>query len=438
MHHNRPLAFIHLSDIHFKKGTSDTSHDLDNDIRNEISRDIRKLKEVVDTFDGILVTGDIAFSGRKEEYDIAEEWLAQLSALIGCKPEEVWVVPGNHDVNRTKDTGLVKHARQGLRDSPESMIDTKFKELIFDDIDGGECVFRPLADYCEFAAKYQCNTSPQEPQWKYDFKLNDGSTLRLVGLNSVILSYADDNDGNNRLILNSHQLSSLKNEDGVEYMTLCHHPGDWLKNRDSIITTLKSRVRVQLYGHKHKYVCEVVDESTVSIVAGATHPSRLEKSWIPRYNTITILVEVDENYKRRLHIRIYPRIWNEHKQVFSPDYNCCDEGKNYRSASFILQSWKPAAEIVAEDISMVVDPVIQDNFDKKDSDIPLDIKKLTYDYLTLSYPKQMKIANELELLTEEDAGLEKSELFKRILARAKDKDLLSELSVKIKSLKINS
>lgn len=47
---------------------------------------------------GILVTGDIAHSGTKAEYDSAGEWLDELASSIGAEIHCVQMVPGNHDL----------------------------------------------------------------------------------------------------------------------------------------------------------------------------------------------------------------------------------------------------------------------------------------------------------------------------------------------------
>ena len=92
-------VFLHLSDIHlFQDGQADRV-DLDRDLRRELERSAEDYVEDLGRgVDGILVTGDVAFQGSKSEYEAAREWLKTLSEHVGCDEEEVWVVPGNHDV----------------------------------------------------------------------------------------------------------------------------------------------------------------------------------------------------------------------------------------------------------------------------------------------------------------------------------------------------
>ena len=45
--------------------------DLDDEIRNELERDVQQHRDSFGDTDVVLVTGDIAFRGAKDEYDLA-------------------------------------------------------------------------------------------------------------------------------------------------------------------------------------------------------------------------------------------------------------------------------------------------------------------------------------------------------------------------------
>src|SRR4051812_32024351 len=93
------LLFLHLSDIHFSK-RSGTRIDLDQDVREQLEIDALKVREKLEGLTGILVSGDIAFSGTAKEYETAKKWLTQLTGQLDCPAENVWTIPGNHDVDR--------------------------------------------------------------------------------------------------------------------------------------------------------------------------------------------------------------------------------------------------------------------------------------------------------------------------------------------------
>ena len=122
-----------------------------------------------------------------------------------------------------------------------------------------------------------------------DLLLNDGSTLHLRGLNSVLISGPDDDDKRNKLLLGAIQ-TEYGRSDGVEYLTLCHHPTDWLLDKDNVAEALLAYSRIQLFGHKHIQKVNKMDE-TLWLVAGAVHPELSKPNWWPRYNYLSIEVD---------------------------------------------------------------------------------------------------------------------------------------------------
>src|SRR6266536_4738435 len=92
------LRLLHLSDIHFKK----LDFDIDHDLRNQLQRDVKELAEGKGSVQGVLITGDVAFSAKPEEYEIALDWLEKLCGQIHCPSSNVWTIPGNHDVDWRK------------------------------------------------------------------------------------------------------------------------------------------------------------------------------------------------------------------------------------------------------------------------------------------------------------------------------------------------
>ena len=96
-----PITFVHVSDIHFgqeKKGTEEVIYN--DDAREQLVLDAQELvrAHADGRATGVIVTGDIAYSGRREEYAKAATWLDRLTAAIGCEKTAVQVVPGNHDI----------------------------------------------------------------------------------------------------------------------------------------------------------------------------------------------------------------------------------------------------------------------------------------------------------------------------------------------------
>lgn len=92
-------AILHFSDIHIRYD-DDESFDFGvvfDPLINRIKEDRENKKINVEL---VFLTGDIAFQGKKEEYDIAAEHLNRLMTELDLPEERLFIVPGNHDVNR--------------------------------------------------------------------------------------------------------------------------------------------------------------------------------------------------------------------------------------------------------------------------------------------------------------------------------------------------
>ena len=77
------MLILHLSDIHFRKMEVATKQDPNHHLRNELVRDIEATRGKIGTNpDVILISGDIAFAGDKDEYEFATKWLAELCEKI--------------------------------------------------------------------------------------------------------------------------------------------------------------------------------------------------------------------------------------------------------------------------------------------------------------------------------------------------------------------
>lgn len=251
-----------MSDIHFQRNAGST-YDPYAGLRNELELDIQKFAaEIFKSVNGILITGDIAYSGDPIEYGYAQTWIEKIAATLHLDPgEDVFVIPGNHDVQReaVRNSETIQGYHATLRDSTKDPNLTLVKYLQKDD-EAKRIIFKPLRNYNDFAAKYQCNISADEPFWEHPFTLRDGSTLIIRGMNSTLISDELDSDTAHKLVVGDYQLEILR-QDGVEYMILCHHPPQWMVDQDQAETLLTARARVQLFGHKHMQRVTRIEDS---------------------------------------------------------------------------------------------------------------------------------------------------------------------------------
>ena len=270
--------FLHLSDIHFRAGESQTEFDrVQADLRNEMELQLEQIFRSTKAT-GILITGDVAFGGKEEDFEIARAWLEHLTDLLHCGIDDVWVVPGNHDVDRdvVDASPKLQAVHEEIRSAAKAGRLDPVLEGFLKDPTFGPTLLQPLKSYNEFAGVYGCEIEASRPCWESILKFPDGTDLCLRGLSSALISDRQDDKGH--LVLGSIQ-SVVYRRPGRINMTLCHHPPDWLIDGANVADHFEQRVHVQLFGHKHDYRVPRYVNSVV-ISAGATHPDRKQPNWI--------------------------------------------------------------------------------------------------------------------------------------------------------------
>lgn len=333
MEEKRVLSFIHISDIHFRKESGDP-YDIDNELRKAMLTDLEfeADKELVNVC-GVLVCGDLAFSGKEEEFDIAREFLFDVTKLFRISLKDVFCVAGNHDVDQSvaRESRILECVQDELvsidKKRPDCL-DAELRKFQKDHFIEG-LLYEPLLAYNSCVKEMASYYSLEAPTWQSTMALNEKYTLAIHGMNSVLTSnYKDhlDEDGkkipNNerKMIMNRKQIPDYC--ENVIYLSLCHHPPEcW--NNANLKELMDSRVRIQLYGHKHIQHIDV-NKSRVRISSGALHPER-NGEWIPRYNWIEIWIEQD-----KLCVKIFPRVFDDMQGKFFNDTASCDLGKIYR------------------------------------------------------------------------------------------------------------
>ena len=436
----RTLAFniLHLSDIHFKYQLDGTVHDLDHDVRNELEIDVRHVLEQTGTINAIVVTGDIAFAGKAEDYEVARTWLVKLCKAIGCETENVWVVPGNHDVDRDSVTKLVRTVQNSIQEATVDKIDRRIRQYVHEDSKGAEVLASSLSQYYKFSSLYGCKPKSGNLTWEYDLTLNLGYTLRLVGLNSALVSNRDDHQRNRPLIVGQAQLH-LPRTKGCLYASLCHHPVTWLKDGPNVHNKLCKRVSLQLFGHVHEQALRQVGNSLI-VQAGALHPDREHAGpWCPAYNVLTLEV-IENDAGHCLSITAYPRAWSEN-HCFSADVLLGE-----RQCQEHILTLDDAISIFATDYdefpngpyaAASAEPDDSDARTEQEQDMVNPVRQLAYAFLTLPFSTQVRIADQLSLLEDEDAGLDCAALFERVYQRAHDHGQLANLWEQVRTVQVD-
>ena len=309
------LTYIHLSDIHFgqEKGPEVYVHD---DVKECLIADVAKLKVAagIERIGGVIVTGDVAFSGKKSEYDSAAHWLDQLTQAIGCEKTDVIVVPGNHDIDRDRITPparlMLRHLHEGGIDELERFLtDPMATEMLYDKFN----------DYRTFAEGYGCPLlSDGGVAVTRQVAIAPGRNLRFVGLNSALLCTGNKTD-EGKLLVGGRQ-HVLRRPEGCELVVLCHHPLKSLQDGEHVARYIRSRARVHVFGHVHQPAVSidthVDDADLLTMSAGAVVPPHNDDGYQYTYN----LLSFDWNDStERLRVEIVPRTWDEEATQFDVD-----------------------------------------------------------------------------------------------------------------------
>lgn len=319
------FTWVHLSDIHMGHGSASHKNNqqivlarLKDDIEDLISSGLPELH-------AIIVTGDIAFSGGVqdvEEYERAAHWLKEIAQCVSVSTNRVFVIPGNHDVQRNVDeenrnvARLLGNLRSGNEDIDDALED-----------DGDLALLRArLRSYLHFAnqftpANMNKGSDSADLFWSHKLEIREGLAIRLIGFNTALLcaKETDELGDERRIRLGQQQIAAAFVSTPIErnseiVLALTHHPVEWLSDKDDVVAAIRRYAHIHLSGHVHEAQSEHLRSGTgtdlVRVVSGATHgePANVNAPATHGYNIGSLGVREDG----QIVLRIWPRIWSRH------------------------------------------------------------------------------------------------------------------------------
>lgn len=161
------MNILHLSDIHFGRDRSGYSE--------PFTRKREILDKLIDTLaslendlkpDLVLVTGDIAWTGKAAEFDEAYEWFQRLKEVLALDIGRFVFCPGNHDLNR--NTAVSFHEETlWKQESGKRKLNIELCDYLYQYENAHKLETR-FHNYNVF-----CEKMGMQP---YSYKLEDGST----------------------------------------------------------------------------------------------------------------------------------------------------------------------------------------------------------------------------------------------------------------------
>lgn len=235
------INILHLSDLHFgiesiQNNGNITQYAIAH--RNVTSESmiktlIEKIKEgVLLPPDIIVITGDIAWSAKKQEYDEAKIWIEKLLGAFNSvsiqkiSTEDIVICPGNHDFNR--QNGRTQMKISSITDSV-ALLSGPDPHLL-----------EPFQEYSNF-----CKELGVKPYYfgsdeiaHYLFGVTKVKEITFVILNSAWNTKEDICKGDLWLgepqllqMVSNNNLIDIHDNPNI-IVTLFHHPADWLADSD--------------------------------------------------------------------------------------------------------------------------------------------------------------------------------------------------------------
>ena len=263
------LRWLHISDFHFRGGDP---YDRDVVLRALVCA-VRTYRAQGRQPDLIFATGDIAQSGKAHEYAPASAFFDAILDAAGLERRQLFVVPGNHDVDRDQAIGLARTLGSGEE------ADRYFAPVLpKPHLTQKMGAFRAWYDDYFRGIRAMPADSTCGPVERIDVR---GRGVAVLPVNSALFCI-DDHD-HAQLIVGRRCLddaiTALGAQDAALRVALIHHPLDWLSDieRSNIKSRLAREVDVILRGHLHENEVEGVQSAAGSVLhlaAGASYQTR--------------------------------------------------------------------------------------------------------------------------------------------------------------------
>lgn len=228
------LLLLHLSDIHFENHTDYSKENLE-----AIINSLQSLDDFTAVL--IIVSGDIAFSGLKKQYNVAWRFFRGLRDGIREKYDigdvQFAIVPGNHDVDYQK--GNLSHKEI------KSIIDSNEQDLrLGDEANKQNCFYNHANGLKCFGIKgeFVCIKKIIYPDCE----------IKLNLINTAAYSSLEEDQGLH--YLPERDLKRLDEEQKCDFVfTIMHHPHHWFcyKMKKELEKRLYEESDIVFVGHEH-------------------------------------------------------------------------------------------------------------------------------------------------------------------------------------------
>lgn len=336
------MKFLILSDIHFIASAEE--QDSNARMRKAFLKDLQDYVGVKDSFDYILISGDVANTGAEDEFKKAYKLINEICEIVKCATDRVFVVPGNHDKNFLAYNPELRHLINAGLSCETAKPDEKFTELLNKDFNNFKLLYRPFECYHNFALSFDSSepmmqkiidNSDVSEFDKDNDKLYLKSQLNDLGdyhvylycLNTSLISDWDDlkDDGTgHKQFLSSLGYNAIADSEGCINIAMMHHPLTHLVDRQKVESALDRNFQLQIYGHLHRSASSV--ENAIRIESGALQPPTEDGStaYFSIYNIVELKVLQNDEKLDTLQVALNVQKYKEETNRFEEDPASCN------------------------------------------------------------------------------------------------------------------
>ncbi|MFH0994695.1 MAG: SUMF1/EgtB/PvdO family nonheme iron enzyme [Pseudomonadota bacterium] len=274
---------LHLSDLHVTLKE-------DYDRRVVLDPLIKRVKEDRESdFDPeiVVVSGDIAFQGIVAEYEMAEVFFRDLLKALDLPRERLFLVPGNHDVNRKKYRPSDVPRYETMQQLNAELGDPEYRAELLKGMG-------PYFDYVEDRYPHLMPLEGRLVPFVVRYPANCGRTLQIVGLNSAWMCRRSQDK--EIIAIGDWQIRKAVETVGLKgpcdlRVFLFHHPLQWLWLKDQNRCKPFLDNSLILCGHLHEPaggLFQEMDGGAYHLVQAGGAYTGSESAWPSRYHYITL------------------------------------------------------------------------------------------------------------------------------------------------------
>ncbi len=354
------ITILHLSDIHFKKKEKEDNKTFSQTVQQRLIDSVKNHSQKNGSPDVVAVTGDIAFSGKEQEYEEAADFFDRLKGVLPKKTEFL-LVPGNHDVDRERIRKLFSLYRM--------VNENKTDEFLFEKDNIKYFVNMKFKAFLAFARKINPSFYKDEEDYFWVKEIDD-KNISFLGLNSAWAS--ESNNDRFNIALGYRQLLDAldKSKNIPNRIVLMHHPPvNWLKDFETGNTRVEMfrQCQLMLHGHTHSDNALVFkDPSDQCICLGANASYTGDKEGFIGFQFIDV-----QYIKKGIRVKVWPYKWEEQRNEFVPHRERwrSQGGRSY----FMIEAVESVQERKPDDaVSLVIPEEYRNWLDEFHSVLPMD------------------------------------------------------------------